>query len=80
MGKITFADDNVIRTFDSLTGKPIHTLRGHDGEIAALAEGKDGRLWSVEVDGTLKQWSLKPSKPVRIGTEVKDRFGASFSG
>src|SRR5262249_59951855 len=32
----------------------------------ARAEGKDGRLWSVEDDGTLKQWDLQPPEPVRI--------------
>jgi serine/threonine protein kinase/WD40 repeat protein len=70
--RFVLADDNVIRTFDSRTGKPLLTLRGHENAIAARAEGPDGRLWSVEADGTLKQWNLQPPEPVRIGTAVLD--------
>jgi WD40 repeat protein len=66
------ADDNVIRTFDSLTGKLINTLRGHESAVVARAEGRDGSLWSVEDDGTLKQWDLQPPEPVRIGAAGKN--------
>ena len=62
-------DDNVIRTFDADTGQPVLTLRGHDNEIAAIAKSPDGRLWSVETDGTLKQWDLQPIQPVRFGDD-----------
>src|SRR5262249_47676975 len=62
-------NDNLIRTFDSASGKPIHTLRGNDNAVVACADGPDGRLWSVEADGTLKQWNLQPPEPVRIDVQ-----------
>jgi serine/threonine protein kinase/WD40 repeat protein len=73
--QFVLADDNVIRTFDSVTGRLLLTLRGHEDAVAARAEAPDGRLWSVEADGTLKQWSLQPPEPVRIGTAAATASG-----
>jgi serine/threonine protein kinase/WD40 repeat protein len=67
--QFVLTDDNVIRTFDSTTGKPVLTLRGHDNDLVACAEGPDGRLWSVEADGTLKQWSLQRTEPLRLAAQ-----------
>jgi len=67
--QFVLTDDNVIRTFDSATGKPVLTLRGHDHEVVACAEGPDGRLWSVEAGGTLKQWSLQRTEPLRLAAQ-----------
>jgi serine/threonine protein kinase/WD40 repeat protein len=67
--QFVLTDDNVIRTFDSTTGKPVLTLRGHDNDVVACAEGPDGRLWSIEADGTLKQWSLRRTEPLRLAAQ-----------
>jgi serine/threonine protein kinase/WD40 repeat protein len=59
--------DNVIRTFEVATGRPLLALRGHVLAIAAAMPTADGRrLHSVEVDGTLKVWDLRPNQPARI--------------
>jgi WD40 repeat protein len=62
-----------------MTGKLLLTLRGHENEVMARAEGPDGKLLSVETDGTLKRWSLEQSPPVRIGTAARNEVGWAMS-
>jgi WD40 repeat protein len=73
--QFVLTDDNVIRTFDSTTGKPVLALRGHDNVVVACAEDPDGRLWSVEANGTLKQWSLKKPEPLRLAAQPVRNVG-----
>ena len=48
-----------IRRLALLDGKIVGILRGHGGDIRAIAREADGRqLWSAAEDGTLKRWDL----------------------
>ena len=48
----------VVRRIDARTGKTLPSLRGHGGDVDALAITARGRLLSAAEDGTLKSWDL----------------------
>jgi len=54
---ITGSQDNQIRIWDIESGKTLQILEGHEGTVTNLLR-KDNQLWSVGLDGALKQWSL----------------------
>ncbi|KAK6338420.1 hypothetical protein TWF730_002482 [Orbilia blumenaviensis] len=50
-------NDSMVRLYDSFTGAPIQTLRGHDGPVTAIDFSSDGRLLvSGSRDKTVKVW------------------------
>ena len=50
-------DNNEVRIRDTGSGEVVHTLRGHAGDVCALAFSPDGgRLVSSGMDRTLKVW------------------------
>jgi serine/threonine protein kinase/WD40 repeat protein len=62
--------DNTIHTFDVASGRPVHTFRGHVNSIvtgAPAPKPDDQLLRTIEADGTLKEWDLRPPQdPPRI--------------
>lgn len=76
--QVVVLDGNVIRTFDAKNGQPLQTLRGHENDIFTCGEGLDGRLWSIEAAGVLKQWNLKPAEPKQIITRSTDEISFSI--
>ena len=70
-------DDNVIRIWDAVTGKPLTECRGHTSKVLSLAFWQDGsRLVTASHDGTVRQWDA------RTGREVEppyDRHTAEVS-
>jgi serine/threonine protein kinase/WD40 repeat protein len=54
--------DNAIHTLSIAPGRPVRTFLGHVGSIVAAAAAPDQRLRTVEFDGTLKEWDLRPAK------------------
>lgn len=55
----TFGPDEVIKLWDSATGQPSITLRGHKGRVNDAAFLGDGKtLASIDFDGTGKLWDL----------------------
>jgi WD40 repeat protein len=65
--QLVSAEGNVLRTWDTDTGRPLLTLRGHVTPIAAWAVAPDGRrLWSLEAGGLLKEWDARPPAPVAV--------------
>jgi serine/threonine protein kinase/WD40 repeat protein len=59
------AADNVIHTFDTTTGRPVHSLRGCENAIADMAVLPDGKLCTIEPGGTIREWDLGRVKEVR---------------
>jgi WD40 repeat protein len=54
----------VIRILDTVTGKELRRLHGHDGEVGALAFSPDGKLLaSAGADATVLIWSVPPARP-----------------
>jgi WD40 repeat protein len=48
---------DLVRTWDAQARKPLHMLRGHKGQVKAVAVSADGRfLVSTGVDKTLRRW------------------------
>jgi serine/threonine protein kinase/WD40 repeat protein len=65
--QLVSTDVNVLRSWDTETGKPLLTLRGHVNPIGLRAFSPDGkRLWSLELSGLLKEWDARPREPVAI--------------
>ena len=62
--QLAVASGNVITTWDVITGRPLRTLRGHKRPPVAYSFSATGRLWSLESDGTLKEWDTSPTAPV----------------
>jgi WD40 repeat protein len=59
------AVDNTVYTFDSTTGQPVHTLRGNETSIGDTVALPNGRVRTVELGGTIREWDLRPVEPVR---------------
>jgi WD40 repeat protein len=51
------SEGHAIRLWDLATGSEREGLRGHTGEITALAFAHDGTLASASADGTVKLWA-----------------------
>ncbi|MEL6394903.1 MAG: WD40 repeat domain-containing serine/threonine protein kinase [Planctomycetota bacterium] len=74
-----------IMLLDTSTARPLTPLNGHTGRVTMLGFDRDGRLWSVSSDRTLRRWDVPaPSSPaiVRYGrghwpTAVFSRDGRS---
>ena len=67
-------DGNVVRSWETETGRPLLTLRGHVNPIDVFGFTPDGRrLWTLEMNGPLKEWDMRPPGPLAIPF-VKVRF------
>jgi eukaryotic-like serine/threonine-protein kinase len=65
--QIVLDDGNVVRSWDTETGRPLLTLRGHVNPIDVFGFTPDGRrLWTLEVNGPLKVWDMRPPGPLAI--------------
>jgi WD40 repeat protein len=64
-GRLLATSDGVlIHLWEVATGKEVHTLQGHQGEICALAFSADGRrLASSSLDSTVLLWNLAVGTP-----------------
>jgi WD40 repeat protein/tRNA A-37 threonylcarbamoyl transferase component Bud32 len=72
-------DGSVLRTWDVQTGEPVLALRGHVTPVVLRSFTPDGRrLWSLEDDGTLKEWDARPPRPVSVSF-VASRPAAQLS-
>jgi WD40 repeat protein/tRNA A-37 threonylcarbamoyl transferase component Bud32 len=56
---------NVIHTFDTATGRPVHTLRGCVNQIADMVTLPGGKLRTIEAGCTIRDWNLSRVEPVR---------------
>ena len=60
-------ESNVVRSWETETGRPLLTLRGHSNPIDVYGFSPDGRrLWTLEVNGPLKEWDMRPPGPLAI--------------
>jgi hypothetical protein len=58
------AQGNVIAVWDASTGRTVNTLRGHvDPVVGFGVRAGGGGVWSVEGDGTFKEWDARPAGP-----------------
>jgi len=51
------SDDHTVIIWDSTSGKPLQTLRGHTSGVSSLCFLPDGRLVSGGRDGTVRYWN-----------------------
>jgi serine/threonine protein kinase/WD40 repeat protein len=59
------AVNNVVHTFDTTTGLPVHVLRGCENVIADMVVLPDAKLRTIEPGGTVREWNLARVKEVR---------------
>lgn len=64
--QLLMAEFNVLRTWDTATGRPIQSLLGHDGVLASSFSPDGQRIRSIDFNGLLKEWSAQPMNQVAI--------------
>ncbi|BAZ39777.1 hypothetical protein NIES4101_57330 [Calothrix sp. NIES-4101] len=63
------SDDNTIKLWDTITGKPLKTLTGHSSEVIDVEWNTDGIiLASASRDKTIKLWDATTGKPLKTLT------------
>src|SRR5262249_5330780 len=61
----TGSRDRTVILWDVQSGKQLHTLRGHEGEITCLSWSPDGRwLATGSHDGSARLWDIKTGREV----------------
>jgi WD40 repeat protein len=68
---ITACRDEEVRVWGSGTGELHHTYSGHYEEVTGVLVLPGGKAVSVSIDGTVRQWSLKPGDLQRAKEEVR---------
>jgi WD40 repeat protein len=68
---VTACRDEEVRVWDSGTGDLHHTYSGHYEEVTSVLVLPGGKAVSVSIDGTVRQWSLKPQDLERAREEAK---------
>jgi WD40 repeat protein len=61
--------DHTIKVWDVQNGRELHTLRGHTGDVYAVAfSPNDGGRWiaSGSEDSTVKVWDTRTEQPVLV--------------
>lgn len=76
---ITACRDEEVRIWDSGTGDLHHVYSGHYEEVTGVLVLPNAKVISVSIDGTVRQWSLKPQDLERAReaarTEVLEEDG-----
>lgn len=63
---VSAGDDNHIRTWNAIEGKPLQVLKGHAGAVVGLQATRDGKnLISSGADATLRVWETAGRKELR---------------
>jgi len=77
----TAGEDRLIRLWDAATGRPLAVLKGHAGEVLALAISPDGRrLATGGGDNTLRLWDVAAGQALATLAENQPEIrGITFS-
>lgn len=67
-GEVYLSDKNYsVWLWDTKTGKLLHTLKGHAGDVTALAFSRNGKqLFSASTDTTVRQWDTTTGQALDI--------------
>lgn len=57
-GGVVGGEDNTVRIWDVQTGRELHTLRGHELPIGAVAFSRDGRFLTSVSGDSVKMWDV----------------------
>jgi WD40 repeat protein len=62
----TGSRDQLVRLWNATTGKELHTLKGHEGDVTSVAFSPDGKtLASGSYDKTVRLWDVATGKELR---------------
>ncbi|PSR80228.1 WD repeat-containing protein [Coniella lustricola] len=71
----TGSGDKTARIWDTNTGTPKYTLKGHTGWVLGVSWAPDGsRLATCSMDGTVRVWDPATGKQINGGTETSGTF------
>ena len=78
--RIGLSASTEIVLWDLATGRALHHLSGHQGQVRAAWFSPDGSaIISAEEDGTLRIWDVKTGEMIKIHKTHKEIFTASAS-
>ncbi len=65
-------EDNTVRLWDAITGKPITTLSGHEGEVSNVVFSPNGKTLASIGNDTVRLWDTKTGEPLRTLSESEN--------
>jgi WD40 repeat protein len=72
--------DRVVRVWEAATGRELHALKGHEGEVQGVAFQPGGDLLaSAGQDGTITLWAPTTGSRVRSWSAPENLWGVAFS-
>jgi tricorn protease-like protein len=69
---ISTSEDTRLNVYDLVSGKVIHILPGHEGDVCAMAVTPNERLVSASHDGTIKVWDLESGAELYTLADYKE--------
>jgi len=80
-GADSYTEDNSLKLWDAASGRKLRTLKGHEGEVLAVAFSPDGRtIVSGDRAKTLKIWDVASGQELRtLKGHDKEVYAVTFS-
>ncbi len=77
---VTGSTDSLVKLIDAATCEPLRTWAGHANTVTGLAFTDADTIFSASRDGTVREWSTKPS-PDDLASQIKATtiYGAAFN-
>src|SRR6267154_1503503 len=71
------SDDGTVQIWEAMTGRKVHTYRGHSGGVSTIAWSPDGKwIASAGTDGTVQVWAAENMGKVCTYTRHSEKVNA----
>ncbi|RDW93985.1 uncharacterized protein DSM5745_01307 [Aspergillus mulundensis] len=76
---LAYAEDNLIKLWDTVAADPVKTLEGHRGKVVSIQFSGSGRkLISNSYDFTARIWEVDTGDCLSVMNDIADRSGVGF--